>query len=161
MSEQSVSSEVDNSNDSDDSDTAQLQATTRRLRSLVGTLRRRLREESVPGDLTPSQHSVMARLLSDGPATLTALARAEGMRPQSMGSITSSLEAVGFVTGSPDPTDGRATILSLTSAAHDQINASRIAREDWLFRTIRSTLTPNEEKELIRGVELLARLVGS
>jgi DNA-binding MarR family transcriptional regulator len=36
------------------------------------------------------------------------------MRPQSMGSAVALLEAAGFVSGAPDPSDGRQTILSLT-----------------------------------------------
>lgn len=131
------------------------------LRVLIGKLRRRLREEAPPGDLTWSQESVLTRLEREGPATVTTLARAEGVRPQSMGATVAVLEAAGLVCGAPDPTDGRQTILSLTPACRDMIKAGRAAREDWLFRSIRTKLAAAEQEELATGVELLKRLVES
>jgi DNA-binding MarR family transcriptional regulator len=142
-----------------DAEAARVAAVAGELRALLGTLRRRLREEAPPGDFTPSQTSVLARLDREGPATVTTLARAEGMRPQSMGAVVSVLEAAGLVSGTPDPSDGRQTILSLTALARETIDASRVAREGWLFRTIRAKLTPDEQEELARGIELLKRLV--
>ena len=46
------------------------------------------------------------RLEKDGPATASSLARAEGMRPQSMGAVVAALESAGLMRGAPDPTDG-------------------------------------------------------
>jgi DNA-binding MarR family transcriptional regulator len=94
----------------------------------------------------------------EGSATVSSLARAEGMRPQSMGATVSALEAAGLVNGSPDPEDGRQTILSLTPACREWIKAARAAKEDWLFRAIQSKLSPEEQGELAKGVELLKRL---
>jgi DNA-binding MarR family transcriptional regulator len=129
------------------------------LRVLLGQLRRRLREEAGVGDFTWSQTSVLSRLERDGPATVTTLARAEGVRPQSMGATVSTLEAAGFISGTPDPGDGRQTILSLTATCREWIQASRAAREDWLFQGISSKLTGAEQSQLAAGVELLKRLV--
>lgn len=128
------------------------------LRIVIGKLRRRLREETQPGDLTPSQTAVLGRLERDGPATVTTLARAEGVRSQSMGAIIAALEEASMVTGTPDPLDGRQTILSLTPECKRMIQANRAAREDWLLLAIRSRLTPPEQRELVRAVELLKRL---
>jgi DNA-binding MarR family transcriptional regulator len=131
------------------------------LRVLIGQLRRRLREQGSLGDLTDSQTAVLRRLDSDGPATVTALARAEAMRPQSMGANVAALEAAGLISGTPDPNDGRQTILSLTAACRQKVKAGRMAREDWLFRAIQTNLAPAEQAELARAVELLKRLAGS
>jgi DNA-binding MarR family transcriptional regulator len=128
------------------------------LRVVIGQLRRLLREQSSIGDLTWSQTSVLSRLEREGSATVSSLARAEGMRPQSMGATVSALEAAGLVNGSPDPEDGRQTILSLTPACREWIKAARAAKEDWLFRAIQSKLSPEEQGELAKGVELLKRL---
>lgn len=128
------------------------------LRVVIGQLRRRLREQSGFGDLSWSQTSVLSRLDREGPGTVTSLARAEGMRPQSMGATVSALEAAGLVSGSPDPQDGRQTILSLTASCREWIKASRAAKEDWLFRAIQSKLSPEEQGEIARAVELLKRL---
>ncbi len=128
------------------------------LRVVIGQLRRRLREQASFGDLTWSQTSVLSRLDREGPATVTSLARAEGMRPQSMGATVSALQAAGLVSGLPDPKDGRQTILSLTPTCKEWIQAGRTAREDWLFGAIQSKLSPEEQEELARAVELLKRL---
>src|SRR5271168_3122460 len=112
------------------------------LRVLIGRLRRRLREQMHLGDLTWSQVSVLAHLDREGPSTVTTLARAEGVRPQSMGATVAALEEAGLVSGTPHPADGRQIVLSLTAAAGEWIRASRAAREDWLSQAIRSHLSP-------------------
>jgi DNA-binding MarR family transcriptional regulator len=142
-------------------ETARVSALAVELRVLIGKLKRRLREQAHPGDFSSSQLSVLSRLEREGPATVTTLARAEAVRPQSMGATVSVLEAAGFVSGTPDPSDGRQTILSLTPECRKWIKASRAAREDWLFRTIRATLTPGEQKDLASAVGLLKRLADS
>jgi DNA-binding MarR family transcriptional regulator len=128
------------------------------LRVLIGKLSRRLREQANPGDFTWSQKSVLIRLEREGPATVTTLARAEGMRPQSMGATVSTLEQAGLVTGSPDPADGRQTILSITPRCRELIRATRAAKEDWLFRAIQAKLAPQEQDELARALALLNRV---
>jgi DNA-binding MarR family transcriptional regulator len=142
-----------------DPETARVSATAGELRVLIGQFRRRLREEAHAGDFTPSQISVLSRLEREGPATVTTLAQAEGVRPQSMGATVSALQVAGFVVGSQHPTDGRQTVLSLTPACREWIKATRAAREDWLFRTIQAKLSLAEQKKLAGAVELLKRLV--
>ena len=117
-----------------DPNAARASAVALDLRVLMGELRRRLRETGHAGDLTWSQTSVLAHLESEGPATVTTLARAQGVRPQSMGANVAVLEAAGLISGAPDPTDGRQTILSLTAAAREEIKSGRTAKEDWLAR---------------------------
>jgi DNA-binding MarR family transcriptional regulator len=128
------------------------------LRILMSKLRRRTRETR-PGGLTASQLLALSRLEREGPATVSGLARAEGIRPQSMGANVTVLETAGLVSRSPDPTDGRQSILSLTPASRDLIKAYRVAREDWLFRAIRTKLTLREQEELANSLELVRRLV--
>lgn len=131
------------------------------LRILISQLRHRLREQSHLGDYTWSQTSVIIRLERDGPATVSALARAEGVRQQSMGATISTLEAAGLVKGSPDPVDGRQTILSLTDACLEMIQANRAAKEDWLFRVIQTKLSRAEQEQLATALELLKRIADS
>jgi DNA-binding MarR family transcriptional regulator len=131
------------------------------LRLLISQLRHRMREQAHPGNFTWSQISVIIRLERDGPATVGALARAEGVRQQSMGATVATLEAAGLVSGSPDPADGRRTILSLTDACRELIKTTRAAKEDWLFRAIQTKLSPAEQEELASALELLKRLADS
>jgi DNA-binding MarR family transcriptional regulator len=131
------------------------------LRLLISQLRHRMREQAHPGNFSWSQISVLIRLERDGPATVSALARAEGVRQQSMGATISALEEAGLVSGSSDPADGRRTILSLTDACRELIKVTRAAKEDWLFRAIQTKLSPSEQKELATALELLKRLADS
>ena len=129
------------------------------LRALAAQLKRRLREQADTGDLTPSQTAVLLRLDRSGPATTSALARAEGMRPQSMGSVVAALEAAGLVSGAPDPGDRRQTNLSLTEHCRRWLRQGRAARQDWLSRTIQGHLSRPEQEQLAAALPLLRRLV--
>ncbi|WP_050406115.1 MarR family winged helix-turn-helix transcriptional regulator [Bradyrhizobium embrapense] len=129
------------------------------LRLLIGTLKRRLREQGQREDLPPSQVAVLLRLEKDGPATVSSLARSEGMRPQSMSSAIAALEAAGLVRGAPDPDDGRQTIMSLTDSCRERLRNGRAARQDWLSRTIAARLSAREQDELAAAVGLLKRLI--
>jgi len=144
-----------------DPNTARTLALAGELRVVAGKLKRRLREQTQLGDLTFSQVSALGQLDREGPATVTTLAKAEGMRPQSMGANIAALEAAGFVSGAPDPSDGRQTIWSLTDACRNWIEAGRAARQDWLFHAIQDHLTPDEQEQLTGAVGLLRRLLDS
>ncbi|MDR3509594.1 MAG: MarR family transcriptional regulator [Caulobacteraceae bacterium] len=140
-------------------DVARATAVAGELRVLAGQLKRRLREEASLGDFTWSQTQVLLRLERDGPATVTGLAREEGVRPQSMGATVAVLEAAGLVSGSPHPTDGRQTLFALTDHCRERVAAGRGARQDWLFRGIQAHLAPGELDTLAAGVALLRRLI--
>ncbi len=139
-------------------DAARTSALAGELRVVLGKLSRRLREQGQAEDLTSAQKSVLIRLEREGPATVSNLARAESVRPQSVGATVAALESAGLVRGAPDPADGRQTLLSLTGACRKWIKASRAAREDWLFRAVQANLSPREQAELARAVALLQRL---
>jgi len=143
---------------SDDKRAAPATRLAQDLAAVLGKLKRRLREQAQVGDLTPSQTSTLLRLEKDGPATASSLARAESMRPQSMGAVIATLEAAGLVRGAPDPNDGRQAILSLTDAFQKRIREGRAARQDWLSSAIQARLSPREQEEVASAVALLRRL---
>jgi DNA-binding MarR family transcriptional regulator len=129
------------------------------LRTSLGKLKRKLRGQAGHEDLTSSQVSVLLRLEKDGPATVSNLARAEAMRPQSMSAVIAPLEAAGLVSGTPDPNDGRQTLFSLTKMCRKRIQERRTAKQDWLTRTIQTRLSAQEQEKLAAALEILARLV--
>jgi DNA-binding MarR family transcriptional regulator len=143
------------------SDDARALALASDLRALIGQFKRMFRDQASLGDMTLSQVSVLSRLDRDGPATVTNLARAEGVRPQSMGATVSTLETAGLIAGAPDPNDGRQTIWSLTPACREHIRAGRAAREDWLFHVIKKKLSAVEQRRLANSLALLKRLTES
>lgn len=142
----------------DDPDDARVLVLASDLRAVMGQFKRMFRDQASLGDLTLSQVSVLSRLDRDGPATVTNLARAVGVRPQSMGATVSALETTGLVSGAPDPNDGRQTIWSLTPACREWIRVGRAAREDWLFHVIQKRLSAAEQEQLATGLALLKRL---
>jgi DNA-binding MarR family transcriptional regulator len=129
------------------------------LRSVVSKLKRSLRAQSNQGDLTSTQIAVLLRLEREGPAAVSDLARAEGIRAQSMGAAIAPLEAAGLISGAADPDDGRRTLLSLTTSSRSWMEEGRSARQDWLSRALRARLTAREQQELAAAVRLLNRLV--
>ena len=129
------------------------------IRAVFRKLKLRLREHGGRSDLTPSQVSVLLRLEKDGSATVSSLARAEGMRPQSMSAVVTPLQEAGLVSGAPDPNDGRQTLMSLTPKCLKWIQEGRAARQDWLTTRISQKLSAHEQEKLQAALELLARLV--
>ncbi len=129
------------------------------IRAVFGKLKRKLRELGGVNDWTPSQVSVLLLLEKDGPAAVSSLARAEGMRPQSMSAIIASLLEAGLVSGAPDPNDGRQTLISLSRKCRKLLNDGRAARQDWLTTTIQKKLSAQDREKLAAAVDLLAQLI--
>jgi DNA-binding MarR family transcriptional regulator len=128
------------------------------VRVVVGKLVRRLREQSQMGDLTLAQIAALTRLERDGPATVSALARADGMRSQSMGANIAALESAGLVRGAPDPADGRQTLWNVTALYRERVAVSRAKKEDWLMHALETQLSPAEQTQLADALDLLRRL---
>ena len=129
------------------------------IRAVYRKLKLRYREHGGGNDLTPSQASVLLRLEMDSSATVSSLARAEGMRPQSMSAIVAPLQESGLVSGAPDTKDGRQTLMSLTPKCKKWLQEGRDARQDWLATIISQKLSVHEQEKLLAAVELLTRLV--
>lgn len=146
---------------SPDKDAALASELAAELRTTFGNLKRKVQQQGGQNDFNASQIAVLLRLEKDGPATVSSLARAEGMRPQSMSAVIAPLEQMGFVAGSADPNDGRKTLMSLTKACKKSIEDGRAARQDWLARAIQQKLTLQEQKQVSRAIHLLSRLTDS
>jgi DNA-binding MarR family transcriptional regulator len=123
----------------------------------IGQLRRRIRAVGAPGDLNLSQTSTLLRLDQDGWSTTADLARAESMKPQSMGTILSSFETHGLVQRRPHPTDGRQVQFALTEKGMTMRRAQTAARREWLLEAI-TRLDAAERQSLIPMIALLKKL---
>lgn len=133
-------------------------AAARELRLLIGRLRRRVKEVADTYELTPSQLSVTSRLDRDGPATASALAAAERVRPQSMAATLAALDERGWLERRPDPTDGRKQLVSLNDTARAHLHDSRQVRDEWLGRALQDRYTEAERATITEALTLLARL---
>jgi DNA-binding MarR family transcriptional regulator len=128
------------------------------LRETIGRIIRRLR--ATPGPPV-GQLAVLGRLDRQGPASISDLAAAERMRPQSMAQTVRELEDAGLVSRRPDPADRRRAFVELTPEGLATLQASRAAREDWLTQTLDRELDAGERDLLQRALTLLRRVADS
>jgi DNA-binding MarR family transcriptional regulator len=125
------------------------------LRAVLGQLVRRLRAEH---RFPLTQGAVLGRLDRDGAGSVSDLAAAERVRPQSMAQTVRDLEADGLVARRPDPGDRRRALVDLTQDGRAALLADRGHREGWLARAIAEDLSPEEQAMLKDAVALLRRL---
>ncbi len=123
----------------------------------IGLLVRRVRAASASHELSWTESLVMARLAKDGPATTADLARAEGMKPQSMGATVAALEEMGIVERKPHPTDGRQVNIELTAKGAAMRKSAKDAKRTWLAEAI-AQLDEQERETLFRAGEIIKRL---
>jgi len=126
----------------------------------IGLLLRRLRAMSNLHDLSWTQASIMSRLDKKGPATTADLARAEGVKPQSMGTTIAALEKMGMVKRMPHPTDGRQMNIELTAEGRVVRKSTREARWAWLAHAV-AQLNEQEREALFTAGKIIKRLVES
>jgi DNA-binding MarR family transcriptional regulator len=124
----------------------------------IGLLMRRVRAAAVSHQLSLTESAVMARLAKDGPATTAELARAESMKPQSMGTTIAALEGMGMVERKPHPTDGRQVNIELTAKGAAVRKSATDAKRTWLAHAI-SRLDEEERETLFKAGEIMVRLV--
>jgi DNA-binding MarR family transcriptional regulator len=127
------------------------------LMQAIGLLIRRTRKESHAGKLSMTESVVMSRLANDGPATTAALARAEGMKPQSMGTTVTSLEEMGIVKRTPHATDGRQMLIELTPKGVQLRKKNREAKQMWLSQVI-AELDAEERDTLFKAAGIIKKL---
>ena len=138
---------------------ADVARTAAELRVVLGQLVRRLREHSPGCELTRSQTVVLGRLDREGAMTTSQLARAEGVRPQSMAAIIAALTTKGLVASRPDASDGRKTLVEPTELARKYFHAGRLAREDWLVAAMNDVLSRDEIDQLAAVITLIKKLI--
>jgi DNA-binding MarR family transcriptional regulator len=126
------------------------------LLSVTGQLTRRLRAVSNTRELTWSQVAIMARLEEAGPLTTADLARAESVKPQSMGGTLAAMEEEGLVERQPHPTDGRQILYALTDEGREARRKVSLAKREWLLAAI-AQLSLAEQKTLLAAVDIIRR----
>jgi DNA-binding MarR family transcriptional regulator len=127
------------------------------LRVVVGQLIRRLRAQH---RFSISQASVLGRLDREAPFSVSDLAAAESVRPQSMAQTVADLEGEGLVERRPDPDDRRRSLVLLTELGRETLTADRARREGWLAQEI-ERLAPADRQTLARAVELMRAIADS
>src|SRR6516225_1027109 len=127
-----------------------------RLRVALARLSRRLRRHELAG-LTPTQLAALATIGKNGPMRLGDLAAAEGIAPSTLTRLVTALEDSGYVRRGADPSDARASTLTIT--AHGQEALERIRTENTLMLTASlELLTPEQRSALAAALPVLEQL---
>ncbi len=124
----------------------------------IGQLVRRVRAASASHDLSLTEASVLGRLARGGPSSIAELARAESVKPQSMGATVSALEEAGLVERKPHSTDGRQVNIELTGRGIAVRKSAGDAKRTWLAQAI-ARLDDQEQETLFRAGEIIKRLI--
>ena len=126
----------------------------------LGLLVRRIRADAPPElqEFSWTQKAVLRRLEKHGPATAADLARAEGVKPQSMGTALGLLEKMGLVERKDHPTDGRQINIKLTARGITLRRNTKGATYAWLSRAI-AELDRQKQTTLFKADELFKRMV--
>jgi DNA-binding MarR family transcriptional regulator len=136
-------------------DEPDLGALASELRVVLGRLIRRLRAEH----RFPLAHgALLGRLDREGVSSVSRLAEAERVRPQSMAQTVADLEAAALLSRRPDPEDRRRALVELTPRGRETLEADRRDRVGWLAGAIESELSAAERRALARAVGLLGRI---
>jgi DNA-binding MarR family transcriptional regulator len=138
---------------------AELDDVAAALHASTARLIRRLRAEAQQSEYTSSQVNVIRRLMEAGPATPSELARAEGVRQQSMSATVAALEAAGIVARRPDPDDRRAARVFMTPDGERAVLEGRAATQSWLVRTMAERLSADERDALLEAAALIERML--
>jgi DNA-binding MarR family transcriptional regulator len=109
-----------------------------------------------PDGVERAAYVLLARLVLEGPRRSNALAESVHSDPSTVSRQVAGLVRAGLVERTPDPEDGRATLLAPTPEGLRVFQANRDRRN----REI-STMTDHwDEADRVRLVELLERLAG-
>jgi DNA-binding MarR family transcriptional regulator len=101
--------------------------------------------------------SVLHTLSRGGPMRLTDLLATEQIKQPALTSLVSKLEAAGLVSRRPDPGDGRAALLALTTAGEMVVRSRHADRVAKLAR-LTDRLDDHERAVLAGAQEVLSRL---
>jgi DNA-binding MarR family transcriptional regulator len=129
------------------------------LLAAMGALVRRLRAEAGSGELSLTQSAIMARLES-GAMTTADLARAEAMKPQSMGTALAQMEEEGLVRRKAHPTDGRQILYESTATGREARRKNRLAKREWLLSAM-AGLDRQQQQLLLSATGVIKRLAES
>ncbi len=99
-----------------------------RLLVALARVIRAVRRDAPVGEIGPGALGALTTLVREGPLRLGALAAHEGVSAPSMTRIVGSLVDADLARRTPDPEDGRASLLEPTRAGQDLVGAGRSDR---------------------------------
>jgi DNA-binding MarR family transcriptional regulator len=135
--------------------------TASRLRLAIVRTARRMRQEALGGErgaLSPTLTAALATIEHHGPLTPSELADRERVKRPTATRSVARLEAEGLVARTPDPADGRASLVSTTAAGRALLKRIRGRKNAYIARRLRD-LEADEVATLERAAEILERML--
>lgn len=133
--------------------------TAAKLRMAIVRTSRRLRQEAAAEEtgLTPTSTATLASIGRFGPLTPSELAQIERVKRPTMTRTLASLEAAGLVERTPDPADGRSSLVAVNAAGRERLRLLRGRKNAYLARRMRK-LPAADVEALERAAEILDRM---
>ncbi len=127
------------------------------MRRAVTAVASRARAER-GGELSLTQVAVLGRVIVEGPITPGEVSAQLGMSAQGLTRPLAALESAGLVRRTPDPTDGRGSLLVATSAGRAAMRREMAPRDRWVAEAVSAVCTEEEMELLDRAAEVLLRV---
>jgi DNA-binding MarR family transcriptional regulator len=129
------------------------------LRMALVRTTRRLRQEaaSEAHGLTPTSTSALASIDVHGPLTPSELAAIERVKRPTMTRTLGCLEREGLIERTPDPADGRSSLIAINGDGHERLRRLRGRKNAYLARRMRD-LSAEDVETLERAAEILDRM---
>lgn len=126
-----------------------------RLYLALGRLVRALR--STGGQLSAGSVSALATIAITGPIRAGDLAAREGVAAPTLSRILAILDELALIERTPDPEDGRSSLISLTAAGQAELGELRARRTAVLLDRM-DRLDPEQRAALLAAVDALEAL---
>ncbi|SDA24286.1 MarR family winged helix-turn-helix transcriptional regulator [Sphingomonas sp. NFR15] len=123
-------------------------------------LARRLRRPALDGEVTGGGLALLASLHRQGPMSAVALARGEGLQPQSLSRLLVRLEDRRFIERPTDPADRRRHLIALTDAGAFALHRAMTRRRAWLADAMFHHLDDADRRTLLAASDVMLRLAG-
>ncbi len=136
-----------------------LTETAAKLRMVIVRTARRLRQEAATetSGLTPTSTATLATIERFGPLTPSEAAQIESVQRPTMTRTLGWLEREGLIERTPDPADGRSSLVAINAAGRERLRRLRGRKNAYLARRMRE-LTGEEIATLERAAEILDRM---
>ncbi len=130
-----------------------------KLRMAIVRTGRRLRQEAATETvgLTPTSTAALATIERHGPLTPSELAEIERVKRPTMTRTLGCLERDGLIERTPDPADGRSSLVAVNAAGRERLRRLRGRKNAYLARRMRD-LSPQDLETLERAAEILDRM---
>ncbi|WP_188779368.1 MarR family winged helix-turn-helix transcriptional regulator [Marmoricola endophyticus] len=108
-------------------------------------------------ELSRTGAATLSRIRRGGPHRITALAELEAVSQPSMTGLVQRLEQLGYLTRSVDPADRRASLVAITPAGEQAVEARRHLHEQVIVDRL-ARLTPTHVEQLVAALPALTTL---